>query len=402
MLHRRRLRSGFTLIELLVVISIIGVLVGLLLPAVNAAREAGRRAQCANNIRNQGLGILGYANAKNYFPNSGTFREDSSTDPSDPSTSVIARALTSPTIAQANTAAGGWMSSWVVDILGYLDSNDLANAWDKTVPYGYGTPATVGQPSNLMIGNNALAVLRCPNDTTVQQGQGNLSYAVNSGFTLFLGTQASFTGGSPNAGTGTPQLVGLSWGEAATAQKLGLMFPGTTQGNLPWDYKSSLGGITDGASSTVLLTENTAGGYSTGATRANGAVTNWACPLPTFVSFIGSPFVCGNAAGGGPLNCRGGSLTPTATADGVGWAQANLATNGDNINGGQNVEGEGIFPFSNSGHPSGCNMFFAGGETRFISSTIDGTVYAKILTPAGSKLPVTVRQLPVSQDDFIQ
>jgi prepilin-type N-terminal cleavage/methylation domain-containing protein len=413
MLHRRRQRLGFTLIELLVVISIIGVLVGLLLPAVNAAREAGRRTQCVNNMRQLGLALINFSSSKNQFPNAGTFLED-------PAAKVIADSVIPKSLDGTNTQALSWMSNWVVDILPYLDQQDLANAWDHSRPYLQQTATISGQPANLTIGNTALGVLRCPDDSSAQPGLGNLSYVVNGGFTLFHATGTSFTAGLPNSPSPAPGYLTVDWsggitnGGPSVAQRLGVMFLGSTLGTFPWDAKTTPGAITDGASNTLLISENTMAGFDQAGVFAGGSPTNWACPLPSYCMFIGSPMVCTNGSAAAAkastlvcgasntLNAYQNVTTPSDSA--TMWVQANLNSNfnGDYINGGQNVVIKGSYPFSNSGHPSGTNMVFTDGAARFISATINGTVYAKMITPAGSKLPLQLRQMPLSQDAFVQ
>ena len=121
--------QAFTLVELLVVIAIIGTLVGLLLPGVQAAREAARRIQCQNNLRQTGIALLNFESALRVFPASG---------------------WTKPGIGNP---AGSYLS-WRAVSLGFIEQSNVAASYDLKRDWWH--------DSNLTMGQAAIAMFRCP------------------------------------------------------------------------------------------------------------------------------------------------------------------------------------------------------------------------------------------------
>jgi prepilin-type N-terminal cleavage/methylation domain-containing protein len=125
MSDRHPARTAFTLVELLVVIAIIATLVGLLLPAVQGARESARRTQCGNNIKQLALAVLSYETQHGTFPAAtNTSEKASCKDCFDP----WGEARLSPGSVTAGTKHG---TSWILEVLPFMEQKNLANDWNR-------------------------------------------------------------------------------------------------------------------------------------------------------------------------------------------------------------------------------------------------------------------------------
>jgi len=392
-------------------ILVIGVMFVLLMPAkYTCCGSRARFVQCQNNMRQIGLGMQMRLNIKNAFPNAGTIYDDPQLHQGDPTRSNIDRVLTHPEEFGPNSNV--LLGNWVVELLPYFDDQEMYNTWNFQLDY-LSTVAAPNTPSNAQISNTAIGILHCPEDHTAQPNQGNLSYVVNGGFTRWPAIPISWTGSSADGRSQNGEPLrwsppGSDWKEnQAIGKKLGVMFLGSQSGDQPWDIQTTSKDITDGAANTLLAAENTLVGYTAGESPYSGKwPTNWACPLPNFAMFLGSDNVCQSSRSA--TDCLGGQLAVQPNGkDGAGWIRANLPGTHENISFGQSLTVEGSFPFANSSHlssrrRSGSNFVFCDASVRFISATIDGTVYSKILTPAGESLPVSIKQSSLSQDAFAQ
>jgi len=142
--------SGFTLVELLVVIAIIGILIGMLLPAVQSVREAARRTQCLNNLRQVGLATISFHDANDAFP--------------------PARTTTSNQVLPIFMRSGP--DSWFVRILPFIEQNNIYKEWDLTDQYDNQPEVAVSTP---------ISTFLCPSRHSISNAQAPDAVIISGG-----------------------------------------------------------------------------------------------------------------------------------------------------------------------------------------------------------------------------
>jgi prepilin-type N-terminal cleavage/methylation domain-containing protein/prepilin-type processing-associated H-X9-DG protein len=361
---RLRSRAGFTLIELLVVIAIIAVLIALLLPAVQSAREAARRIQCVNNLKQIGLAMHNYHTGLGSFPIGITLAYQMGDPPGQ--TSI-------------------W-SSWSAQalMLGYLEQQPLYNAanfslalLDQSVFAGNTNVTQYSNVNGTVLLTN-LQMFMCPSDGNVGQRQNNNSYHASYGATTTGLYQWTWVSGTSGPMTEIPQ------------DSTGLFTIGKAYG---------VQNATDGTSNTVAYAEALVG-------DANG--TEWAGNTTNPSRYRGN-YVTSTNVGGGTLPGQGifnietspatifSSLQACATSfqsDNMairddrgfrwsigctGWTLMNTVQvpndsqyrfNGCKNGSVDNFPNDGFSYPASSNHPGGANVCFGDGSVKFIKSSI--------------------------------
>ncbi|MEX2287439.1 MAG: DUF1559 domain-containing protein [Planctomycetaceae bacterium] len=303
---------AFTLIELLVTIAIISILIGLLLPAIQQAREAARRIECKNHLKQIGLALHNYHDVHNVFPYAAN------------SFAQNANIYHLPLIKNQT----GW-----VPLLPYLDQTPLYNTIDHSAAMGRfiqggSIPLAGGGPTaaNAAATATKLTVLLCPSDSGKEFFPGfDGSYGCEIGVPSYKSNYGfSVSGGWPS--------LGSMWADEDYPTRS--MFGNSSS--------SSFSSLIDGASNTVAIAETTLDVY-------DGQTCSWAC-----AQHVGIGVDFANLNGQRKIND---------------WACCNYLANPWSI---QNPPGVlGIWESVGSMHPVGVNVLLADGAVRFINENID-------------------------------
>ncbi len=229
LIQAARRRRGFTLVELLVVIAIIGILVGLTLPAVQQAREAARRAQCQNNLKQIGLALINFESGKGHLP----YAVDPVTNPANP--------VDYPKF------------TWITYILPQLEQNAL---YDQ-LNFDYAPLDGTNAPQNPQLVRNQLEALLCPSDPentdrdSVDQ-VGITNYSGAEGWISHVAAQ-QWPEGPADAENSHNISRPLAFNTTTNRLDMGGIFrPGR---------QTKFAQVRDGMSNTVMVAEVTAAGY---------------------------------------------------------------------------------------------------------------------------------------------
>ena len=312
-----RSSSGFTLVELLVVIAIIGILVALLLPAVQAAREAARRIQCTNNLKNLALGVLAYHDSMKHFPAPATVY-DQKVEP------------------LYGTRVFG---SWAIDILPYIELQPLHDQ------FTINRTTRVSDDVNAAPRSVELSVMLCPSDT----GLGNF-YVEDGGPWARCNYGLNAHQYWPNISL-NKQALGLSDGVMTPYLDYNVgIGPFAIQGLA--NPSMSITRIADGTSNTILIGEMRVG------LTENDRRGVWAMGL------CGSNYHCRHASNGvnSPNSCGTGEDDvdgAQAIIDAIGRpAMMAECMDAATVDSGQSV--------MRSKHPGGIHVALADGSVQFI------------------------------------
>ena len=356
----RRNKSGFTLVELLVVIAIIGILIALLLPAVQAAREAARRMQCTNNLKQFGLAMHTFHDShKQLMP--------------------------------AARGANG-VVLWAMQILPFIEQTALFAACEiepslpgvNPVRWDY---ANAGQgKDNLMFVRpaNRISMWNCPSDrpkAAINQAEGNLGTIARGmamyNYMICIGNTAVFDTNTSIASFG----VNSPGGQVRTLSRPGIdtvdeIFKGAFFGLLPESAPRSgektFANASDGLSNTLILSEKLIGGYPSDTSGTNGNIRQdgrgilfRAWHLPHFTTFLAPNSRDPDKPFGDQYRC--GSVP----SDGLPCIQAHWAIQGDGTTTTRDIG----YNAARSNHTGGVNACLGDGSVHFFSSTISVPVW---------------------------